>query len=110
VGEKMIHAESLLDAARDLLLAAYTKTCTVDRHPHCEAASDPDDIAGHVAWMLREILYGASPMSPEKQMRWLCFAQGVLWSLGALTIQEAKEQNYRILNEGKDPPHEIPDT
>ena len=42
-------------------------------------------------------------MSPTKTMRWVSFIQGVCWSWGTLTIDEARQHNYAILNGGKEP-------
>lgn len=52
----------------------------------------------HVGWMLDQI----SDLDDAKAMRWLCFVQGVLWTLGRLTIDEAREHNSAILKNGDD--------
>lgn len=46
----------------------------------------------HVAWMCQETKTFAQD-NPEKAMRWLCFIQGVLWSVDAWTIDEFKDDN-----------------
>jgi hypothetical protein len=48
----------------------------------------------HVAWMLAELVKFDDR---GKAIRWLCFVQGVLWSTGHLTIDEAREHNRGIL-------------
>ncbi len=48
----------------------------------------------HLTWMIDEAL-GWPDESREKAMRWLCFAQGVLWANGIVTIDEMK-----VLNKG----------
>ncbi len=54
----------------------------------------------HAQWMIENM----PPVEkPEKRMRWLCFVQGVLWAAGCISIDDAKSDNYRILNGGNAP-------
>lgn len=46
----------------------------------------------HALWMCHEAKKFAVE-KPEKAMRWLCFVQGVLWSLDGWTIDEFKDDN-----------------
>ena len=50
----------------------------------------------HVAWMCGEILAALSGGDREKAMRWLGFAQGVLWAQGVYAVNELKEQNRAV--------------
>jgi len=50
----------------------------------------------HVAWMCTEILRALSGGEREKAMRWLGFAQGVLWAQGVYAVNEMREQNRAV--------------
>jgi hypothetical protein len=47
--------------------------------------------AKHCSYMCDKIISGELPF--EKSMRWLCFVQGVLWSLGYKSITQMKDDN-----------------
>jgi hypothetical protein len=47
----------------------------------------------HVAWMCPEILAALEAGDRDKAMRWLGFAQGVLWAQGVYAVAELREQN-----------------
>lgn len=46
--------------------------------------------AGHVLWMLEQI---PSMSDLSKAERWLCFAQGVLWAHGDVSVDECRKLN-----------------
>ena len=46
----------------------------------------------HVLWMCQEAKLFAHTM-PDKAARWLCFAQGVMWTETNSTIDEFKDDN-----------------
>ena len=46
----------------------------------------------HVLWMVQEAKLFAHDM-PDKAERWLCFAQGVMWTATDSTIDEFKDDN-----------------
>lgn len=50
---------------------------------------EPKKIGDHVRFMLREL----SHLSTDRAQRWLSFAEGVIWSLGIVTILEITEMN-----------------
>lgn len=50
----------------------------------------------HCAWMCDKIISGE--FDQDKAMRWLCFVQGCLWSLGVKTINEMKDDNRSPLS------------
>jgi len=47
----------------------------------------------HLAWMCSEILTALAAGDREKAMRWLGFAQGVLWAHAVYSVAEMREQN-----------------
>jgi hypothetical protein len=47
----------------------------------------------HALWMIGEAREFAREDRLPKAFRWLGFIQGVLWSLGIITINEAKDAN-----------------
>lgn len=51
------------------------------------------DCLRHALWMTRELRKHLSGGKVEKAMRWLGFVQGVLWSLGVVSIEEMKDDN-----------------
>jgi len=51
----------------------------------------PNENLQHCAWMCDQIISGS--LDREKAMRWLCFVQGCLWTLGIKTIAEMKDDN-----------------
>lgn len=51
----------------------------------------------HCAYMCDKILSGE--LDKDKAMRWLCFVQGCLWSLGVKTIASMKDDNRSPLPE-----------
>ncbi len=50
----------------------------------------------HVAWMCVEIQQAIDSGDSEKAMRWLGFAQGVLWVHGIYAVNEMREQNRAL--------------
>jgi hypothetical protein len=50
----------------------------------------------HVAWMCAGILAALAAGHREKAMRWLGFAQGVLWAHGVYAVAEMREQNRAV--------------
>jgi len=50
----------------------------------------------HVSWMCAEILAAVAAGEREKAMRWLGFAQGVLWAHGVYAVNEMREQNRAV--------------
>lgn len=46
----------------------------------------------HVLWMVQEAKDFAYTL-PDKAQRWLCFAQGVMWTSWESTIDEFKDDN-----------------
>lgn len=51
----------------------------------------------HCAYMCDKIISGE--LSRDKAMRWLCFVQGCLWSLGVKSIAQMKDDNRSPLSE-----------
>lgn len=47
----------------------------------------------HVAWLCTEIPNAVARGDREQAMRWLGFAQGVLWVHGIYAVAELREQN-----------------
>lgn len=47
----------------------------------------------HVLWVLDRVHEHVAAGDVGKAERWLCFAQGVLWSLGHLSIDECRALN-----------------
>ena len=47
----------------------------------------------HVAWMCTELKSPEFSDDMEKNMRWLGFIQGILWSKGYFTIEELSDHN-----------------
>jgi hypothetical protein len=47
----------------------------------------------HVSWMCVEIQAAVAGGDRDKAMRWLGFAQGVLWAHGVYAVNEMREQN-----------------
>ena len=62
------------------------------------SATMPDIPEGcaHVMWMLEQI---PNLDNFNKQMRWVCFIQGVLWQAGSLSVNEAIDHNSGMLAE-----------
>lgn len=58
-----------------------------------QADLNTKDALPHIMWMLREIRFLVVENRIEKAMRWLGFAQGVLWAHGIYSIEEMKEDN-----------------
>ena len=56
-----------------------------------------DQCAQHCRWMLEQI----PSLESDKQMRWVCFVQGVLWALGYASVDELRVDNQALL-EGTD--------
>lgn len=58
-------------------------------------ASNFNDLVGarHALWMIGEARVFVADSRIEKAFRWLGFVQGVLWSFGFVTIEEAKNAN-----------------
>ena len=52
----------------------------------------------HVRWML-QALNADTPVF--RAMRWLCFVQGVLWTLGRLSVDEARRDILELLEENR---------
>jgi hypothetical protein len=50
----------------------------------------------HVSWMCGEILTALTAGDRERAMRWLGFAQGVLWAQGVYAVNEMREQNRAV--------------
>ncbi len=50
----------------------------------------------HVAWMCGGVLEALGAGDHEKAMRWLGFAQGVLWAQGVYAVAEMREQNRAV--------------
>lgn len=80
----------------------FDPTVSVDYSSHY--GSNEDAAAEHVLWMTREMSKmhraGIACSEPrdsfaarEKVMRWLGFAQGVLWFAGLATIDELRKMN-----------------
>lgn len=71
--------------------------------PSAEATSDERILPRylenfrHCAWMCDKIISGE--LDCDKAMRWLCFVQGCLWSLGVKSIAQMKEDNRSPLSE-----------
>jgi hypothetical protein len=60
-----------------------------------DLSSEPDgdhQARQHALWMSQEAL-SWGPERLEKKFRWLGFIQGVLWSFGDYSIEEAKGMN-----------------
>lgn len=51
----------------------------------------------HVAWMCTEIQRVVKEGNLEAAMRWLGFAQGVLWAHGVYAVAELREQNRAVV-------------
>jgi hypothetical protein len=66
----------------------------IDERADLSKKPSGSDALCHVAWMLEQI---RPEFGVEKAMRWLCFAQGVLWGESYITIDEAREDNRKIL-------------
>lgn len=47
----------------------------------------------HCLWMLEEVVALVGEGDYGKAERWLCFAQGVLWSLGHHSIDDCRDLN-----------------
>ncbi len=56
------------------------------------------DKVSHALWMIQETRDFIHECRIEKAFRWLGFVQGVLWSIGLVSIDEAKEANRRRCN------------
>ena len=53
-----------------------------------------EEILAHAHFMLDEIINVLLPANRrDKAFRWLGFVQGILWSVGLVTIDELKNQN-----------------
>jgi hypothetical protein len=85
--------------ALDKYLAFYAEgdvtpgpAMTPDQIPPGEKMPTEEGAIQHVLWMCREAKTFAAE-KPEKAMRWLCFVQGVLWSVDGWTIDEFKDDN-----------------
>lgn len=59
-------------------------------HPDREVAKT--QAMQHVFWMCEEALTWPAERL-EKKFRWLGFVQGMLWSFGVSTVEEAKRDN-----------------
>lgn len=102
-----VHAVSL-----GIALARYTEALRrqdpAERnarfHPSKRAVAGGSlvDAWSHARWMIDQIPAMVDG-NPAKAMRWLCFLQGVLWTCSLLSINDARLDNYRILNGGKTP-------
>jgi hypothetical protein len=57
----------------------------------------------HLKYMVLQIHSFATAGRNDKVMRWLCWMQGVLWSLGYVTLDECRVDVYRILHDGAMP-------
>jgi hypothetical protein len=51
----------------------------------------------HTAWMCQEIQRALDEGDRERAMRWLGFAQGVLWAQGIFAVNELREQNRAVV-------------
>ncbi len=73
------------------------------------AAGHPDDTLDqlrHLAHMHQQMREFVATRRHDKAMRWLNWMQGVLWSLGYVSLDECRDDTYRILNDGAAPPAE----
>lgn len=61
----------------------------------------PQENLTHCAWMCDQIIDGT--MDRDKAMRWLCFVQGCLWTLGCKSILEMKDDNRSEAVESSSP-------
>lgn len=87
---------------KDVLSALSDCEATVKSYaPHAVPLRAATDLIGyrelaklqHVLWMIGQAREFVTANRTEKAFRWLGFVQGVLWSLGLVTIEEAKESN-----------------
>ena len=77
--------KAVAEAYRELLPVTAAKTGDMRIHPR------PNEALQHCAWMCDQIIAGG--LSHEKAMRWICFVQGCLWTMGIKTISEMKVDN-----------------
>lgn len=82
--------EKVDQVCADYLEFINRKLCSLG----AEGVSAKGDIADlkHLRYMC-EVVQTFPEARKEKAMRWLGFIQGALWSMGFITIQEAKEAN-----------------
>ncbi len=98
-----VHAQTL-----DEILLRWCLTFLPDYAKRCDPedcmSGEEDRQLEHVAYMVDEIGKFARAHRHDKAMRWFCWAQGVLWANGYLTLDECRVDVYRILNGGEQPP------
>jgi hypothetical protein len=56
---------------------------------------DMRDSIGHLLFMCAKVKDFIDEERLDKAMRWLSFVQGVLWTLGVLSIHHGQEQNRK---------------
>ena len=98
-----MHRDELHQVLADytVLIKRADHTCSAQR----TTGAIMDDVLDHALWMINCLRSGKADdkiMSDDKIMRWLCFVQGVMWTATGLSIDQAKIDNYKILN-GADP-------
>lgn len=57
--------------------------------------AEPDALA-HCLWMCGEIEGMVKVGNRDKAVRWLCFIQGVLWTLGIQSVDSMRDDNRSI--------------
>lgn len=85
---------TVLDKYENAVLSVIDD-CGPVRIDHTLETHDKQQTLAHVYWMLLEMrgMLQDTDCDREKIMRWLGFAQGVLWTLEVLTIERMKEDN-----------------
>lgn len=67
--------------------------CSPSRMDINEALHDEQTHLNHVMWMCRQIIDDRVGETIEKEMRWLCYVQGVLSTLGVFSVNQLRWHN-----------------